>query len=93
MIIKPTVANSVKLTSSGKAVDGGAEVCGVILSAGNASATVVLHNSEDNSGTEKFKLSAVANSSEVYSGPPIKFPSGCYASISGTGAEVTIIYY
>ena len=92
MIVKQTTCNAVKLSESGKAAETGAEIYGVILAAGSANATVVLDNSEDGTGTEKLKLAAVTASSEVYAGSPISFSAGCYATLSGTDAEVTIIY-
>ncbi len=93
MIIKPTTCKASHLTATGKAVDAGAEICGVILAAGSAEATVTLKNSEDNSGSTLLVLAAPAKDSAVYSGAPIKFSAGCHATLTGSGATVTVFYY
>jgi len=93
MIHKLTTTNVKKLTGSGKVADAGCEIYAVVLAAGSANATVVIHNSEDNSGTEVLKLAAVASSTEAVSfSHPIQLANGAYATISGTGAEVTVSY-
>lgn len=93
MISKLTNVSIKKLDESGKIADTGVEIYGVVLSAAGADATVVIHNSEDDSGDEVLKLSAVQNTSESISFPhPVSLSAGAYADLSGSNAEVSIAY-
>jgi hypothetical protein len=93
MITKETSCTSRHLTSSGKAVDTGQEIVGIILAAGsNADATVVLDASEDGSGDDFLAVSAAQKTTESPSFAPVKCTSGAYATIGGSGAKVTILY-
>ena len=93
MISKLTTTNVVKKVASAKVADGGAEIYALVLAAGSAAATVVLHNSEDNTGTEVCKLAAVANSTEAVTFcHPLYLDNGAYVTLTGDGAEVTVSY-
>lgn len=93
-ISKLTNVSAKKLDETGKISGEGCEIYGITLSAGSqAEATVIIDNSTDGSGDEVWKLSAVAGGSESIAFPhPILCGSGAYATLSGTGAQVSVAY-
>jgi hypothetical protein len=67
---------------------------GVLLAAGSTATSLILYdNAEAASGTVLAKLTAVANGASVQFVPsvPYAFANGCYADITGTGANATVV--
>lgn len=81
------------LTESGAVKSANGRVSAITLAAGSDAATVILDDSTDGSGTDKWKLAAVANSSESVSFPePLLFGTGIYATLTGTAEAVSVAY-
>jgi len=63
------------------------------LAAGGDAATVIVDDSTDGNGTDKWKLSAPAGGGDSICFPePILFGTGIYATLSGTGPAVSVAY-
>ena len=76
--------NSLATTVSSITLDGGTAATG---------ATVVLDDSTDGSGTDKWALRAPQYGSvSITFVKPIPFADGCYATITGTSPQVSIAY-
>lgn len=70
------------------------QLVGVVLSPGTAAATLTLQDDPDSAdGTVLVKLVAVANGTSTQFTPciPYSFSNGCYATISGSGANATVV--
>jgi hypothetical protein len=81
------------LTSSGAVKSGAGRVGAISLAAGSDAATVILDDSTGGSGTNKWKLAAIANGGDSISFPePILFGTGIYATLTGTGPAVSVSY-
>jgi hypothetical protein len=81
------------LTSSGAVKSGAGRVSAISLAAGSDAATVIVDDSTDGSGTDKWKLVAVANAGDSITFPePILFGVGIYATLTGTGPAVSVAY-
>lgn len=81
------------LTSSGAVKSAGGFVYGISLAAGSDAATVILDDSTDGSGTDKWKLAAPAGGGDSVSFPePLKFDTGIYATLTGTDPAVSVAY-
>lgn len=65
----------------------------ISLAAGSAAATVILDDSTAGGGTNVWRMAAAANDGDsVTFDPPIFFAVGIYATLSGTGATVSVAY-
>ena len=65
----------------------------VILNGGTADSSVILDDSTNGTGTEKLKVKALANSSQVVNiSEGLRFGTGVYATLAGSGAEVYVYY-
>lgn len=81
------------LTSSGAVKSANGRVSAITLAAGSDTATVIVDDSTDGNGTDKWKLSAVAGASASIAFPePLLFGTGIYATITGTGPAVSVSY-
>ena len=69
-------------------------VYGVLLSAGGADATLVLYDNTAASGERELVITAKDGYSEEFcpAGVGLKFNTGIYADITGSGAYATILY-
>jgi len=86
-------SDSIVLTATGAAAARRVSVTSVTLVAGGATATVVIDNSTASGGTEKLRLSAVANTSATVTfSSPLFLSTGCYATLTGAGASVTVAF-
>jgi len=85
--------SSANLAASAAVKAGPGQLCGVVLTAGSDTATVIIYNNTAGSGTILTRLSAVANTSAVATFPqPLVFSLGIYATIAGTAPNVTVAY-
>lgn len=85
-------ATPIMLTASGAVKSSGdGYVSALHLAAGaGAAATAIIDDSTDGSGTDKWKLAAVAGGSDrITFDPPIYFPNGIYATLTGAGAVLS----
>ncbi len=81
------------LTADGAAKSGPGALVAVALAGGTDAATVVLYDNTAASGTVLCTLKAAANESAVFTPAlPYAFAKGCYADLTGTGPEVTVVY-
>ena len=81
------------LTSSGQVKAAAGRVSAISLAAGSDAATVIVDDSTDGSGTDKWKLSAPATGGDsIAFDPPILFGTGIYATLTGTGPAVSVAY-
>jgi len=81
------------LTADGAVKSGPGALVAVALSGGTDAATVVLYDNTAASGTVLCTLKAAANESAVFTPAlPYAFAKGCYADLTGTGPEVTVVY-
>jgi len=64
------------------------------FAAGSAAAgSAVINDSEDGTGTDKWKLAAgQAQGDSVSFDPPIFFENGIYVTLAGTGATLSVAY-
>lgn len=86
-------SNCKVLTESGAVKSANGRVSAVTLAAGSDAATVILDDSTDGSGTDKWKLAAATGTSESISFPePLLFGTGIYATITGTSPAVSVAY-
>ena len=96
MITKPAAERASQvLTESGLVKRGGTEVSAMTLCGGTAStgATAIIDDSIDGSGTDKWALRAPQyGSASITFSKPIKFTTGCYATLTGTGEQLSIAY-
>lgn len=87
------IAAHSRLTADGQVKSGPGALVAVVLTAGTDLATVTLYDNTAASGTVLCTLKAAANSSVVFTpARPYAFAKGCYADLSGTGPEVTVVY-
>ena len=87
-MIQPT-----RTTTSSALLTGDYIISKVILNGGSAASSVILDDSTDGTGTSKLKLKALANDSNVVNIPEgIRFSTGVYATLDGSGAEVYVYY-
>jgi len=81
------------LTADGVVKSGPGALVAVALSGGTDAATVVLYDNTAASGTVLCTLKAGANESVIFTPAlPYAFAKSCYADLSGTGPEVTVVY-
>lgn len=83
------------LDESGLVQRGGTTVSSIALEGGTASAgaTLILDDSTDGSGTEKWRMRAPQYGCTPHTFiKPIKFVHGCYATLAGTGEILSIAY-
>lgn len=81
------------LTSSGAVKSGAGRVAAISLAAGSDAATVIIDDSTDGNGTDRWKLAAAAGAGDSISFPePLLFGTGIYASLTGTGPAVSVSY-
>lgn len=81
------------LTSSGAVKSAAGRVSAITLAAGSNAASVIVDDSTDGSGTDKWKLSAIANHGNGITFPePVLFGTGIYATLTGTGPAVSVAY-
>ena len=86
--------SSVVLSASGAALGRPGELVGVVLTPAAATATVTIYdNASGASGTKLVSLQAGANGASAVFAPAagIGCAQGLYASLSGAGAEVTVL--
>lgn len=91
MISKLSPVTPAKIDASGQIAKAGKEIYNLHLVAGSgAAATAVIDASLDGSGTEIYKLAAIAGGNDSVTFPhPIKLTSGAYATLAGAGAELS----
>lgn len=81
------------LTADGAVKNGPGVLVAVVVTGGTDAATVVLYDNTAASGTVLCTLKAGANESAVFTPAlPYAFAKGCYADLTGTGPEVTVVY-
>ena len=68
---------------------GGGVLCGFILQADSAAATLALDDSTDGSGTVLGSVACNAGESAVVTGIQVPFSDGLYCALTGTGAQFT----
>ena len=82
-----------RTTTSSALLTGDYIISKVILNGGSAASSVILDDSIDGTGTAKLKVKVLANDSKVI---PIleglRFITGVYVTLGGTGAEVYVYY-
>ena len=86
---------SIEKNSTGKVLDGPVRVKAIILSSGGATASAILDDSTDGSGTKKVTLKQATNNdskSAFFGEKGIQFTNGVYLTLTGTGAVCDIIY-
>ncbi len=88
-------ARSVDISSSAaaKAVPG--QLVAAVLTAGSDAATLILQDDPDSAdGDVIVNLSAVANTSVTFQpAAAISFSKGCYASLTGTASNATVVIF
>jgi len=84
-----------KVTVSGQVVKGAGHLGSVLITPGSTETTLVLYDNEAASGTELFngKLAANGDTKQFVYVPGMRFTTGIYASITGTGAVAIVGYY
>jgi len=81
------------LTSSGVVKAAPGRVSAISLAAGTDAATVILDDSTDGNGTDKWKLAALTGDGDSISFPePLLFGVGIYATITGAAPAVSVAY-
>jgi len=81
------------LTADGAVKSGPGALVAVALTGGTDTATVVLYDNTAASGTILCTLKAAANESAIFTlALPYAFAKGCYADLTGTGPEATVVY-
>lgn len=91
-MVSPASHVDVATSKAVKAASG--QLVAVVLTPGTAAATLTVYdNPSAASGTVLVALAAVANGASVEFAPaiPYVFTTGCYASISGTAANATVV--
>lgn len=85
---------STVVQASGLIKTGPGVIYGLILSGGADAATVILYDNTAGSGTKAIGLVKAAINSTVHVSFPggIAFGAGCYATITGTTPDVTVIF-
>jgi len=85
---------SIKTITNEAIFNNSAFITGITLVAGNAAATITLDDSTDGSGSDLAGIKVVANDSKhfAYGEKGVKFDTGVYSTITGSGA-VAFIYY
>ena len=87
-MIQPT-----RTTTSSAMLTGNYIVSKVVLNGGSAASSVILDDSTDGSGTAKLKIKTLANDSNVVDlAEGLRFKTGVYATLAGSGAEVYVYY-
>lgn len=96
MIVHPHQENaSVVLTESALVKRGPGAISAISIYGGTAAtgATVIIDDSIDGSGTDKWEIAAPQYGTGSISFPkPIPFSTGIYATITGTAPAVSIAY-
>lgn len=92
MSIGPAGHVDLTATAAVKASNGALVAC--VLTAGSDTATLILQDDPDSAdGTVLVNLSAVANTSVTFSPSlAIAFANGCFASLTGTSPNATVVY-
>lgn len=82
----------IRRPSTGVIRSTGEYICALQLAAGAGdAATAVINDSGDGTGTDMWKLAAVAGGSDrITFDPPIYLPNGIYATLTGSGAVVSV---
>ena len=83
----------IRLTASGIALTGEGTLIAVVLAAGSDTATVILDDSTDGTGTALVELTAVLNTNAQFvPGVKINVKTGIYATIAGTAPSVSVVF-
>ena len=84
-------SDSIVLTATGAAAARRVYVTGVTLVADSTGANVTIDDSTAGGGTEKLRLSCLNGETVIKTfESPLLCGTGCYATLSGTGASVTV---